>query len=422
MVARIKPSDSLRYTLNYNENKVKEKVANLIHAVNYPKDLDKLTFMDKLNRLKKLTDLNPRVTKNSIHISLNFDPSEKDKLTHDLYRAIAEKYMQGIGYGNQPYLVYEHLDSGHPHLHIVTTNVQANGVRIASNNIGRNESSHIRKAIEKEFGLVEAEKQTQAGEFKLLPVNASKLIYGKGETKKELQVRLEILLSTYKYTSLSELNALLRLYNIVADLGKEGSRTHQHRGLMYRVLDEQGKPKGVGIKASSFYFKPTLTYLEQRMAENNAITNKKEKRIRNAIELAFQRQNIRSLCEFKTALQKDNIAVHYWKNDNGQIYGITYIDHETKRVINGRPLGKGYTANAIQNRLHASSIKLHPAPKQEVPILYHPDISNLKPLSELFKQTVYAIAAELQAEEHAGSIAYELRENERRRKRKRLRH
>lgn len=421
MVARIIPSDSLRQTLNYNENKVKEKVAHLIHAVNYPKDLDKLTFTDKLNRLTKLAALNPRVQKNSIHISLNFDPSDKDKLTPDIYRSIAEKYMQGIGYGQQPYLVYEHLDSGHPHLHIVTTNVQASGIRIASNNIGRNESSQIRKAIEKEFGLVEAQKQQHAEEFRLLPLNASKLIYGKGQTKREIQTRLEILLPNYKYTSLSELNALLRQYNILADTGKEGSRTQKHRGLVYRVLDEQGKPKGVGIKASTFYFKPTLDFLEKRFAENETLTNKKEKRIRNAIELLFKQQKIHSLEEFKAGLQKENIAVHFWKNDNGQVYGITYLDHETKWIHNGRQIGKAYTANSIQNRLY-KPVTLQRAPKHDQPAHYHQHTTNLRPLSELFKQTVNAIAAELQSEEHVGSIAYELRENERRRKRKRLRY
>ena len=38
--------------------------------------------------------------------------------------------MQGIGFGNQPYLVYQHHDAGHPHIHMVTANIQADGQRI----------------------------------------------------------------------------------------------------------------------------------------------------------------------------------------------------------------------------------------------------------------------------------------------------
>lgn len=364
MVARIIPSNSLRGTLMYNERKVEQKIARCIHAANYPKDLQELSVTNKLNMLKKLAELNPRVKKNSIHISLNFDPSEK--LTREQYQQIAERYMQGIGYGQQPYLVYEHLDSGHPHLHIVTTNVQANGERIESHNIGRVKSESIRKTIEKEFGLVEAERQRQNLTHELQPINTTKLVYGKGETKKEIQERLAVLLPKYKYSSLTALNALLRQYNIMADKGTENSRIQKHQGLVYRILNEQGKPVGVGIKASSFYMKPTLHALEKIFAENKAITNKKERRIRNAIDLALQGNKIKSLAQFKSELKGNSIDVHLWKNDKNQVYGITYIDHESKWVLNGSDLGKGYSAKAIQDRLHQpATIRLEQVPKQE---------------------------------------------------------
>jgi hypothetical protein len=42
----------------------------------------------------------------------------KEKITE-----IAVEYMDKIGFGEQPYLVYQHFDSGHTHLHIVTTNI-----------------------------------------------------------------------------------------------------------------------------------------------------------------------------------------------------------------------------------------------------------------------------------------------------------
>ena len=37
--------------------------------------------------------------------------------------AIAETYMKAIGFEKQPYLVYRHYDAGHPHIHIVSTNI-----------------------------------------------------------------------------------------------------------------------------------------------------------------------------------------------------------------------------------------------------------------------------------------------------------
>lgn len=77
MVAVIKFSGSIKNVLHYNENKVKLKTAELIHSANYIKETNRLGFSDKMKSLEKLASLNDRTKKNAVHISLNFDPSEK---------------------------------------------------------------------------------------------------------------------------------------------------------------------------------------------------------------------------------------------------------------------------------------------------------------------------------------------------------
>src|SRR5690606_7337237 len=99
--------------------------------------------------------LNSKVTRNSVHISLNFDPSEKD-LSDGRLIEIAKRYMQGIGFSEQPFLIYRHLDAGHPHIHLVSTKVRSDGSRIDMHNIGRNQSEMVRCIIEREFNLVRA--------------------------------------------------------------------------------------------------------------------------------------------------------------------------------------------------------------------------------------------------------------------------
>ena len=76
MVAVINNSSSLRNVLHYNENKIKADVAKLILASGFAKDADDLSFSDKIRTFQKLTELNERTKVNSVHISLNFDPSE----------------------------------------------------------------------------------------------------------------------------------------------------------------------------------------------------------------------------------------------------------------------------------------------------------------------------------------------------------
>ena len=60
MVARIKRTQSLSRSLNYNEKKVQLRVAECIQAVNYPKDLEALNFYEKLHRLEHQAELNER--------------------------------------------------------------------------------------------------------------------------------------------------------------------------------------------------------------------------------------------------------------------------------------------------------------------------------------------------------------------------
>src|SRR5690242_4264011 len=155
MVARIKTPKSISRALNYNEQKVKQGHAILLEATNYLRDAEKLSFNDKLKRFQGLIALNERAKTNSLHISLNFDNA--DKLSANQFKEIADEYMQKIGFGNQPYLVYQHNDAGHPHIHIVTTSIKEDGKRIDTFNIGRNQSEKARKEIEVKFHLTRAQ-------------------------------------------------------------------------------------------------------------------------------------------------------------------------------------------------------------------------------------------------------------------------
>ena len=138
MVAKIISGKSLIGALNYNENKVHQGKAELIFQSGYAKDLIQLNFNDKLLRLKDLTLRNKRVKTNTVHISLNFSTNER--LPPDLLGEIANEYMERIGFGNQPYLVYKHNDAAHPHVHIVSTNIKSSGERISLHNLGSTKS------------------------------------------------------------------------------------------------------------------------------------------------------------------------------------------------------------------------------------------------------------------------------------------
>lgn len=348
MVSIIKTSHSIRSIFAYNENKVKAGAAECIGAGNYPVAVDKMSDAIKLNRFTKRLALNENAKRNSLHISLNFDPSENH--SKEKMMAIANTYMEKIGFGKQPYLVYQHHDAGHPHLHIVSINIERDGKRIDLHHLGIRKSEPARKEIEELFGLVKAEGRKKKEEFKLQPISMGKVQYGRIESKKALTNILNHVVNEYKYSSLAELNAVLKQYNVLADRGSENSKIFLANGLVYRILDEQGKSIGVPIKASDFYFKPTLKFLDEKFKGNQIRKTLDKTRVKNAIDTTLLRNHPMPLNELARLLEKEGIHTVFRRSAEGQLYGITYVDYTTKNVFNGSSLGKQYSAKSIEER------------------------------------------------------------------------
>lgn len=339
---------SIKRALNYNEQKVNRDQAECLYANEFLKEPDKMTFYEKLEHFEHRNSLNQRATTKTLHISLNFDPSEKP--SNEQMIEIAKLYMDRIGFGDQPYIVYRHNDAGHEHIHIVTTTIKKDGKRISLHNIGRNQSTQARKEIEKIYGLVRSENKGKKQIETIWQINAQKVRYGKSETKRAITNVLDKVFIEYKFSSLAEFNAVLELYNVRAERGKENSVMYRHRGLYYRVLDEKGKPVGVPIKASSIYSQPTLNNLEKKFEENEKLKQAGKKQLKTNIDWIIHNppNNMEAL---KDALKKEKITLVIRQNDEGQIYGLTYVDHNTKSVFNGSDIGKDYSAKAMHDRL-----------------------------------------------------------------------
>lgn len=419
MVARINTGKSISKALNYNEKKVQLSHAECLLAHNFLNDAGQMTFYDKLRSFEKLTSLNERTATNTLHVSLNFDPSEK--LENEKLMAIANSYMKRIGFGDQPWLVYRHFDTEHPHIHIISTNIQRDGSRISMHNMGRNQSEVARKEIEIEFDLVKAESKKLTDAVKLQPVNAQKLNPGKRSTKAAISNVLGIVIPQYKYGSLAELNAVLKLYNVMADRCSEASDTYQHKGLLYRVLDEKGNKVGTPIKASLFYMKPTLHFLEKRFAENETLKQSHAKRLRIVIDYALLKRPIMTLPGLMADLNKERISTIIRQNKDGVIYGITYVDHQTKCVFNGSDLGKDYSAKMMIERCNKNENDVSLALADEKKKSRRTEITPRDPSAYPSRDTATPILdAIIKPENVSDYIPYQLKKERRKRKKKRL--
>lgn len=358
MVAKIIVGRNMNGALNYNEIKVSEGKAVLLYAEGFLLPKEQLSFQDKLFVFSNRTELNDRAKSNCVHISINFD--KKDALNKRDLLSIAEKYMNQIGFKDQPYLVYEHFDAAHRHVHVVTTNIRPDGTQIPMYNLGRDKSMKACRTLEKEYGLVNAVSKKQDEQESLKPI-LEKVIYGKSETKSAISNTVRAVVRDYKFTSLAEMNAVLKGFNVEAYRGEKGTKMFEKGGLTYHILDKKGNHMGVPIKASSIYTKPTLKNLEtffqanktKRLSYKNPLRQKIDKLLQTAVKDRFV---------FQLILKKQGIDVSFRENES-MVYGITFIDHNTKSVFNGSDLGKGYTAKRLLERIsECGSIEQH---KQE---------------------------------------------------------
>lgn len=233
---------------------------------------------------------------------------------------------------------------------MITNNIQRDGKRIDLHLLGIKKSEPARKEIEESSGLIKAEGRKIKEQFSLQPIAKRKVEYGKAESKKAINGVLNKILFDYKYSSLPELNAVLNQYNIHADRGTEDSRVFKNNGLLYKILDKNSKPVGVPIKASDFYSKPTLKFLEERFKINEIEKESHKNHVRNIIRETFIREMIKSPEKVAHRLKSEGIHLVLRKSKDGQIYGITYIDHKTQCVFNGSNLGKQYSAKGILER------------------------------------------------------------------------
>lgn len=351
MVAKITTGKSIGGALRYNEHKVEKGTAVVIAASGFPSP--EMSVPDKCRVFEKRTTLNQRTGTNCVHVSLNFSPGES--LDNDLLFNIAKEYLDRIGFAGQPFLLYKHTDAGHPHCHLVTTNIKPDGTAIPLHNIGRDKSEPARKETEKLFGLLTAERDRKQEEaWKLKPV-PEKVIYGKSETKAAVSNTVRAVVRDYQFTSLAELNAVLKSFNVEAYRGEPGTKMFEKRGLVYQVLDKKGNRVGVPIKSSSIYSSPTLSNLEKRYEPNKEKRSAHKNSLAAAIDRVL-RTPLKDRFSFRDMLKREGIDLLFRENES-MVYGINFVDHHTKCVFNGSDLGKGYTAGRLLQRIAESGTR-----------------------------------------------------------------
>ncbi|KAA6307515.1 hypothetical protein EZS27_040815, partial [termite gut metagenome] len=122
-----------------------------------------------------------------------------------------------------------------------------------------------------------------------------------------------------------------------------------YQGLIYSALNDKGEKVGNPFKSSLFGKPVGIPALEKRIEKSAEIIKDKGLKERSKKVIASAMRSSKNRQDFEKALEKQGMGVLFRTNDEGRIYGATFIDHEQKCVFNGSRLGKEFSANVFND-------------------------------------------------------------------------
>ena len=336
MVAKISIGSSLYGALAYNGEKINEARGRILgsNKVVIPPDghariaqmvEDFKSFMPKMGRTKKPV----------LHISLN--PHPEDRLTDQDFEILAREYLDKLGFGDQPFVIYKHEDIDRHHIHIVTVNVNEQGKRLNQAFLFRR-SKAITNELEQKYNLHKAQRE------KVSPDTPIKKLDPSGDIKRQVQNTVKLVSMRYKFQTLGEYNAILSLYNIRCEPTDGRVNGREYHGLVYFAMNDNGDTVSTPFKASrlgKFVSRAAVEGHFERSKESVEI--RPTKRIVASVMAQSSGQD-----DFITRLKDNGIDLVLRYNEDGRIYGATFVDHNTHTVLNGSRLGKEFSANAFE--------------------------------------------------------------------------
>ena len=339
MIAKISSTENLGGALGYNFKKVEKEEASILLAQGlYQNKEGTYTMEEVFADMEALIPKKCRTKKTVFHCSLNPHPDEK--LSNETLMQIAKEYMEALGYGKQPYIVFKHNDIAREHIHIVSLRVDSKG-RKMNDKFEKRRSKKITDALEKRFGLIPSSKVSEKAVTETPKVDTTK-----GNIKEQVASALRTVLKHYRFCSLGELNAILSAYNLAVEEVKTEFRGKKYDGLVYVPTDDKGNKISTPIHASDIGRGVGYTAVQNRMQKSKQAIKPLISIIRYRV-LQTMRTSPNMEKELRQRLEEQGLRVVIRKNDNGRIYGITFIDDERGAAFNGSRLGKGYAANVF---------------------------------------------------------------------------
>jgi len=320
MIAKISSGKNFYGAANYNQLKVNDGKANILHSQNLRKTSPK--YVQETFSLANRTKIKNPV----FHVSLSFSAADKGKLNNEKMLEITQDYIKKMGYGKQPYIVYRHNDTAHPHVHILTSRVDVATQKKLPHDFEHRKSKRITDDLEVKYDLTISDKQVLAKREML------------GDLKKAMQ--------NGKPESLKELNKEL------SNMGSDIRAKPKGKGIVYYRVSAEGE-KQVTKSVKSSLFKDEG--LNKKSLEKEFSKHQKDRLyVKDNVEKVLSKSPKVNAITFARQLQEKGIETEF-RYGKDSVIGIKYKyqDHSYK----GSTLDRSLSFNPTKKQLEFPDIE-----------------------------------------------------------------
>ncbi|MEM6320989.1 MAG: relaxase/mobilization nuclease domain-containing protein [Bacteroidota bacterium] len=327
MIAKISSGKNFYGAANYNQQKVDKGSATILYSQNLRKTSP--------SQIQKTFDLanRTRIKKPVFHVSLSFSAADKVKLSNENMLKVTQDYLEKMGYSKQPYIVYRHNDTAHPHVHILTSRVDVATQKKLPHSFEHRKSKRITDELEVKYELTISDKQQLA--------------------KREMLGDLQKAMQNGKPESLKKLNKEL------SNIGSDIRIKQKGKGLVYyRVGTEDEKQTTKSVKSSLFKNEGLdKKGLEKEFTKNRSdrlyVKGNVEKVLAKSPNLPAGRHGVNAIT-FARQLQEKGIETEF-RYGKDKVIGVNYKyqDHTYK----GSTLDRSLSFNKTKEQLNFPDIE-----------------------------------------------------------------
>ena len=364
MVVKISPpAETVTTAFNYNDFKVENGVATILHMDHIDNPENPLDTLIRYENGRK------RCSKPSFHMSIN--PGPKDNMTDEKVVALARELMAGLGYGAQPVIIFRHNDIDREHYHVVSVRVDKDGKKINDSNEHRR-CQKLLEELAKKYGFTigngkepsKVENQHVPDPYKepeafdawlannpppdYLPEDAElledpRVIYQRfDKTSKDTKKQIEEIVKqamTYHFTSIEQYKTLMKHFGVAVDVPKSVRKLY----LTYAGIDlKKGKRCTEPIREKHLNV-PALEDIVLHMeSARDKDKEAEEACLVGIVSKALQEGKDKR--EVNKLLARKNITMIVSKGKDGTVENVTYIDHAKHTVFSGNLKGLPVTA------------------------------------------------------------------------------